>query len=277
MRETVWYLPRPDGISLYVHDATPDTGPVRGYIVVVVGLHDVIAGGWIEFLDWFSQRGFRCRLYEPRGCARSGGGGAELTDMAMLVDDFVAVCEGMRTSDAPIFAMGYSLSASIALQTSLQQPHRLHGLVMLSPMFKSIVRHADYHRLEMVSRLMPDLRLIPGVDLSLSTRNHKLLDPYLKNELIRKGVPANVQQVVHSALPQLAKSGPDISIPVLILTGDEDRISDLSIVNKFARTVPTHLLTRRNYEGAYHALHAELAEVQSQLWLDIEAWIDAHS
>jgi alpha-beta hydrolase superfamily lysophospholipase len=277
MRETAWTLLRPDGISLHVRDAVPTSTPVRGCIVGVTSVYDAIDWGWLDFLQWFALRGFRCRLYEPRGCARSGGGGTDITDMSVLADDFLSVCQGLSKPGVPVIAMGYGASACIALSASLQQPHRFHGLLLQSPLLRVTIPSAVQARLELLAQVAPDLRLPSGeVNLSLTTRNPKYLEPYLRSELIAMGVRANLLQVLLSNLPVLAASGSAISVPTMILKGSEDKISYPGSINSFAYAVPPDLLTLKSYEGAYHALHSEYAEVQSRVWADIETWIVAH-
>jgi alpha-beta hydrolase superfamily lysophospholipase len=275
VREVTWTLLRPDGISLYVRDAVPTSTPVRGCIVGVTSVYDAIEWGWLNFLQWFAQRGFRCRLYELRGCARSEGGGADVTDMSVLIDDFLSVCEDLSKPDVPVFALGYGGSACISLMASLQQSYRFHGLVLQSPVFGVNEPSAAQHRLEMLSQVAPELRLPSGIDLSLTARSADM-ERYLKSDLIRQGVRANLLHVLSTNLPAAAKLGSKISLPTLIMTGTNDKIVFPGSISNFADTVPPKLLTLKSYEGAYHSLHAEPAEVRSRVWADIETWIVAH-
>jgi 3-oxoadipate enol-lactonase len=223
---------------------TPDTILVPGAPRIAVALagrgplvlflHGI--GGnrnhWQHQLAFFSQQGFRAAAWDARGYGDSDdyAGALRFDDFGA---DLVRVLDHLGEARAHL--VGLSMGGRIARNFALRHPGRVASLTLAntSPGFDALspdevlrfVEERRHRTPESTARLLGS-RARPGAHEALLASFHAL-----HSESYLKTLEASVAQDRDAPLEKLA-------VPTLVITGDEDRVYPLELVERMARRIP---------------------------------------
>jgi 3-oxoadipate enol-lactonase len=207
---------------------------VSGSGPLVLFLHGI--GGnrshWLHQLGFFSQQGFRAAAWDARGY----GGSDDYAD-PLRFDDFTS--DVLRVVDffeeSKSHLVGLSMGGRIARNFALRHPGRVRSLTLAntSPGFDAlspdeVQKFVDERRNrtpESMRRLLGSAAH-PGAYEALLASFHALRhDSYVKT------LEASVAQDRAAPLESL-------SVPTLVITGDEDRVYPPDLTQLMARRIP---------------------------------------
>jgi 3-oxoadipate enol-lactonase len=229
---------------------------------LIVFLHGI--GGnrnhWQHQLNFFPQHGFRAAAWDARGY-----GDSEDYAGALRFDDFTSdllrVVDFLGEKRAHI--VGLSMGGRIARNFALKHPERVRGLTLAntSPGFdalspEEVLKFVDERRNrtpESARRLLGS-RALPGTHEALLNSFHAL-----RNDSYQKTLEASVSQDRAAPLEKLA-------VPTLVITGDEDRVYPLGLVQRMAQRIPDARLVVLQSCG--HLSNLEQPEEFNQALLD---------
>ena len=223
---------------------TPDTvlvpGPPRiavalqGRGPLVLFLHGI--GGnrnhWHYQLAFFSQHGFRAAAWDARGY-----GGSDDYEGALRFEDFSRDLARVldHLGEDKTHLVGLSMGGRIARNFALEHPGRVRTLTLAntSPGFdamtpEQVLRFVEERRTrtpESTRRLLGS-RARPGAHEALLASFHAL-----RNDSYLKTLEASVAQDRAAPIERL-------SVPTLVITGDEDRVYPLELTQRMARRIP---------------------------------------
>jgi 3-oxoadipate enol-lactonase len=207
---------------------------IEGRGPLVIFLHGI--GGnrnhWHNQIAFFSRNGFRAAAWDARGY-----GDSDDYEGRLRFDDFTA--DLARTLDhlgAPsAHVVGLSMGGRIARNFALAHPGRVRSLTLAntSPGFdalspEEVLRFVEERRNrtpESARRLL-GTRARPGAHEALLASFHAL-----RNDSYLKTLEASVAEDRAAPLEKLA-------VPTLVITGDEDRVYPLELVQRMARRIP---------------------------------------
>ena len=244
------------GLELYAQSWRP--AAPRGVVVLVHGLKDHSAR-YAELAGRLASDGVAVYAADLRGHGRSPGERGFIADFSGYVADLEIFLARVRTREPglPLILFGHSMGGAIATTYALAHPTELQGLVLsaaalqlgpeVSPVLVKITRnlgrkHPRWRVLKLKPRhfsrdpkVVADVR---GADL--------LVDP--------RKVPASTAAGLIGAIEHIQADMEKLAVPVLILHGEQDRITPpdgsralyrrAGVVDKQLTIVP----------GAYHDL-----------------------
>ncbi|MEO5924596.1 MAG: alpha/beta fold hydrolase [Bryobacteraceae bacterium] len=126
--EPVLYRTEPD-VQVLVHAQKP-SAVARGEVVLIHGLEGSSESGYARSMAYGAlERGYAVHRFNMRGC----GGTEALSLMSyhagQTSDLLHVVRERRRVSGAPVFVVGYSLGANVALKLAGELGEEAHGLL----------------------------------------------------------------------------------------------------------------------------------------------------
>jgi 3-oxoadipate enol-lactonase len=226
---------------------------VAGGGPLVVFLHGI--GGnrahWTAQLHFFAQR-FRAAAWDARGYGDSDdyAGALQFEDFGA---DLLRVLDHLQEKKAHV--VGLSMGGRIARSFGLKHPERVHTLTLAntSPGFDALsaeevlkfVAERRERTPESMRRLLGS-RARPGAYQALLASFKAL-----RNESYLKTLEASVAQDRAAPLEKL-------SVPTLIITGDEDRVYPLELTRRMASRIPGAELVV--LEGCGHLSNLEQPE-----------------
>jgi acylglycerol lipase len=250
-----------DGISIFVHAWVPNN-PQR-ILICVQGLGGH-GGYYRELACQVALKGNIVVAPDLRGHGHSEGvrGDIDRFDRYVMDVDVAVTWAITMWPDTPIFVLGESMGASIAIQyiargLYLTDQFPFTGLVFISPVFSSVIRPTFSE----VLHFMRSLLIAPMHPAVAVTGREELgcRDPAF-NALLRAD-PLFVRKVSARFLIRLTiwlwqskRKARKINLPLLVLLGGRDYIARRSGTSAFLRSVAAREQRIVTFPQAYHCL-----------------------
>lgn len=269
------------GICIFVHAWVPKNP--RRVLVCIQGMGGH-GGYYSELASKVALKGTIVVAPDLRGHGHSEGVRGDIVSFSHYVLDVkVAVTwAGARWPDLPIFVLGESMGASIAIQFVARGLYRNHmqsiaGLVFVSPVFSSAISPSFGE----VIHFMRSLLIVPTQSAIAVTGREELgcRDPAF-NALLRAD-PLFVRLVSARFLIRLTiwlwqskRKARQIDLPLLVLLGGRDNIARRSGTSRFLRNVSAREQRIVTFRQAYHCLLRDPDTPDVVEVLNI--WLSAH-
>ncbi|NLA90289.1 MAG: alpha/beta hydrolase [Synergistaceae bacterium] len=171
------------------------------------------------------EQGIAPVIYDPRGLGESSGG-SSVHSMPLYAEDAAAVAEA---AGAPLAALGWSMGAGVAAELALARPDLVSALILCSgvPDHGSAARARPEIFGPLTGDSLSDAALTLAKALAPPGRGwsgpftrslgQNLLSFFLNHEKAIRG-----QQAVLRGMAPLADRLGELSIPVLVIEGEED-------------------------------------------------------
>jgi alpha-beta hydrolase superfamily lysophospholipase len=261
-----------DGVSLVWRSRLP-----RGHVqAAVLFLHGGLehGGRYLHVAERLADAGLATYLPDLRGHGRSGGRPADIERMSQLVDDLdrmlALVASGW--SGLPIFLLGHSLGATVALEYATRGGGGLTGMVVtgagidvsaVSPLQRNVVRA--------LARLAPRVGLVAFDSRGIS-RDSTVVEAYDADPLVFRGkAPLRTVAELLASGERVTAAMPSLEVPILILHGGRDRVSSPAGSRLAHERVGSKDKTIMVYRDLYHDI---LNEPEKEAVIaDVIAWI----
>ncbi|MGD9527871.1 alpha/beta hydrolase [Pseudonocardia sp.] len=263
------------GVELFWQGWLPEGEPTA-ILLVAHGLGEH-SGRYRTVVDTLLPDGWAVYGLDHRGHGRSGGPRAHIEDYDHWLADFDTFRKAVvaRHPGLPVFLLGHSMGGQIALAYALDHQDDLAGLVLSAPaLANTSVPRPLQQVLKGVARVAPTLR--PKVlDLDKISKDPEIVagyhaDPYVFHGNATLGLAAALLRRFED-LPDRAR---ELRLPVLIMHGTEDALTDPAGSRRLEATCGSPDRTVRYYDGLWHEIFHE-PERERPLG-DLRGWLAAH-
>ncbi len=262
------------GLELYYQAWLPLIRPPRAILVNLHGLGDH-SSLYPSLANYFPARGIALYAYDMRGNGRSPGQRAYLQHWSEYRGDLDAFLTriGEWEEALPTFVLGHSLGGLVVLDYVLQ-PHRpLAGVIAAAPPLGKVGVPPVLMALgRVMSVIWPRFSLEVGMDLSGLARDPAVVEAVLADPLFHRRGTARLSTEVTAAIQRVQHQAGNLSVPLLLLHGSEDRMVPPDGTREFFSKVRHLGCELREYPGAYHGLFADLG--YEEVLEDVGHWID---
>lgn len=253
----------------------------RGGVVIVPGFGEH-AGRYTRLMEDLAARGYASFVYDPRGHGKSSGPRGHTPSWAALGDDLSAVVDALE-ADGRLPRRRALLAASMGglLAASWVPAHhdRVHALVLVSPFFapRMALPPAKVLLARTVGALLPTLAQATGIKGRDLSSDAAVVAAYDIDPLVTRVMSARYFTAMRAAQGALARgvaaeTGGVLDVPVLLLLGGEDRISDVKAAEAWMRTATAPGSEVRVYPGLKHEPLNELD--RNRVLADLARWLD---
>ncbi len=264
------------GLRLFRQSWLPEPGTAARAVVVIV--HG--AGEHSDRYDHVAARltgeGVAVYASDHRGHGRSQGPREVIDRVDNAVSDLdqLVVLAADAHPSLPLFMLGHSLGAMIAVRYALAHQRRLTGLILSGALATIDASPAMLRVGRLVSRLAPSLGLI-ALDSQLVSRDPEVVRAYREDPLVHHGrIPARTAAEIADTVGAFPDQVRAITVPTLILYGTADGLCPPSGSVMLAQRIGSDDVTVRAYEGLYHEV---LNEPERETVLDdVVGWLAAH-
>ncbi len=267
-----------DGLSLSCYGVQPP-GFNRGRVVVVHGLGDHGRSlPYRNLSEALCAQGFATYGFDLRGHGQSEGPRMYAEAWADLRDDLRRFVDLVRQEDPnpPLFLVGLSLGGLLVLNYAQYHPQGLSGVVGVAPALDaSGVPPLIKAMMPLLSRLLPRVRVNPGLNLSGITRDPATARQYTTDPHFQTHTTPRLAAEVLRAMEETRARASSLSLPLLILHGEADTLVRPEGSAAFFAQVRASDKQRQTYPDAYHNLFLE--PNHAQVFADIGAWLKRHS
>lgn len=262
-----------DGLDLYYRFWLPKGRP-KAIIIVVHGFAEH-GGRYSNIVDYFVPRGFGIYIFDLRGHGKSDGlrGYADrFSDFVNDLDIFRELVQS-RYYGVPFFLLGHSAGGTIAAAYSVYHRNGFSGLVLSGALFSppADVLAITVFAARLLSRFAPRTCLY-RLDAEAVSRDKSVVDAYVRDPAVYHGkVRARFGVELMDAMAMVRRRVSEIRLPVLILHGDADRLSDPEGSQALYLGIGSADKTLKLYPGFYHEIFNEPG--REQVFADMDAWL----
>lgn len=264
-----------DGLTLCQRGWLPE-GECRAVVVLVHGLNEH-CGRYEELALELNRQGWGVWTFDLRGHGRSDGERVFIRSMDQHLADLAAFLDRVvpRERGKPLFLFGHSMGGLIVASLALAGRSDVDGYVLSAPalsvgnkVFPLLRRVAP-----LIGRWFPRLRLVRLSPRRLSSDPRVVAD-FQSDPLVFHGrLPARTGTEILRVGYRVTSRADQITAPLLVLHGTDDRTADLEGSRRFCDRVGPNHATLKVYQGAYHDLPRE--PMRKQVMADMVEWIAA--
>lgn len=264
-------------LNLYYQCWLP-TGKPKALLVVIHGLAEH-SGRYGNMARYFTAKGYAVYSYDHRGHGKSEGQHGYVERFRYYLNDlntFLNTVYGNHR-DAKVFLVGHSLGGTIATAYAVHHQEEFAGLILSGATIKigsnpSLMLIAAAN---MLSLFLPKIG-VTVIDASAISKDDSVVDSYVNDPLVYRGkISARLGAELIRMTRKLPQQVPEINLPVLIMHGTADRLSDPTGSEMLYQRISSPDKTLKLYEGFYHEIFNEPGH--EQVFADMETWLAAHT
>lgn len=172
----------------------------------------------------------------------------------------------------PIYLYGHSLGGNLVINYALRKNHKLKGIIATSPFLRLAFNPPQWKVLfgKILLKIAPSTTLQNEIEVEAISRDKNEVNRYCKDKLVHDKVSPMYVFPVSEAGKWAITNAQKLQIPMLILHGTGDRLTDYKASEDFCNN--TKKAKFKSFDNGYHELHHDLCKeefIQTILkWLD---------
>lgn len=202
-----------------------------------------------------------------------------------IIDDcfrhFSTICEKPENKKKMRYLLGESMGGAVALLLHKKKPEYWDGAILAAPMCKiadDIKPNAFVLRiLSALSKVAPTWQIVPTQDIiDVAFKVPEVRQQIRANQYCFKGKPRlRTGYELSRVATKIEETLDEVSLPFLILHGEEDRVTDPSVSKQLHEVASSKDKTLKLYSGMWHGLlYGEPPENLEIVFKDIFNWIE---
>jgi len=253
-------------------------GPPKAVFIIVHGLAEH-SGRYMNPVNYFVPKGYAIYTFDLRGHGKSAGTPGYVDHFSDYLSDLKIFSDKVRTENdnAKIFLIGHSMGGTIAVAYAVEHQNELAGLITSGAVLKagSSVNAVSKILAKVLSVLMPKMG-VSKLDSSTVSRDKAVVEAYVKDPLDYTGkISARLGAELLNVIEKLPSQIHEITLPILIMHGTADRLSDPASSKMLFDGVSSKDKTLKYYEGFYHEIFND--PERQQVFLEMETWLKLHA
>jgi len=262
------------GLKIFTRSWHPDGQP-RAVVVIVHGFNSH-SGYYTWVAEQFVADGLAAYALDLRGRGQSDGERFYVQKFEDYVNDlatFVTIAKSEEPG-LPVFLLGHSAGGVVSCVYTIEHQDELAGFICES--FAHEVPAPDFALavLKGLSHVAPHAHVLKLKNEDFS-RDPEVVAAMNDDPLIAHEVqPTQTVAEMVRADERLKVEFPQITLPVLILHGTEDKATKPSGSQRFYDMASSTDKSLKLYEGHYHDMLNDLGK--EEVMADVKAWINDH-
>ena len=237
------------------------------------------SGRYERVAEHLVAQGYAVYAVDHRGHGRSAGRRALVDRIDNAASDLDQLVELARREHpgAPVFMLGHSLGATIALCYALRHQDKLAGLILSGPVavveLPPAPQRAIARALSAIAPWLPVLALDPAN----VSRDQREVEAYRSDPLVHHAkLPVRTVTEIAAATEGFPAQVPALTLPLLLVHGSDDRLAPVQGSRMVHERAGSQDKTLHVYDGLYHEVLNELPDDRARVLADIDAWLSAH-
>src|SRR3990167_361660 len=236
------------------------------------------SGRYDQFASDLTKDGISSFSFDLRGHGKSQGERGFIKNFNEFYDDISMFTERIRNSRGalPLFLFGHSLGGLLAFRfKQLKKSDEIKGVILSSPLFGLAINDPKFKKVMVpaMKLLAPRITLYNEVDPTLLSHDRRVVDDYIKDPLVHNRASAPFFYGLFDEMGKALQKAPMWQNPLLVQYADEDKIVDISAIEKLCSVIAPKWITKIKYNGFYHEIFNEVdKKVPLQ---DLKGWINS--
>jgi alpha-beta hydrolase superfamily lysophospholipase len=272
-REFVWLSP--EGKQGFACEWQPDDpSDVQAVVVLVHGMGEH-TGRYVHVADNLTAHGYVVLAFDQHGHGKTEGKRGHVRAYENLLEgiDFLLAEAERDFPGKPRFLYGHSMGGNVTLNYLLRRRPLIAGAVVTGPWLK-LAFHPPAAQL-VIARVIE--RVYPTWSDNRPLQTHHLTsDPEMarriqEDPLGHGNITARFFLSVHRAGQWALNHAAELSVPVLLMHGGDDKVTSIHASRRFAELAGSGC-TFREWPGLRHELHNE--QDREQVFSVIRGWLN---
>ncbi|XP_041000397.1 caffeoylshikimate esterase-like [Juglans microcarpa x Juglans regia] len=282
------YIINPRGLKLFTCRWLPVNQEPKALIFICHGYAMECSITMKSTATRLVNAGFAVYGIDYEGHGKSEGLAGYVNSFNVVADDcsdhFTSICERKENKGKMRYLLGESMGGAMILLLHTKKPDYWDGAVLVAPMCKI----ADEMRphpvvtsiLTKLCNVIPTWKLIPTQDIiDVAFKVPETRQQIRDNPYCYKGRPRlKTGYELLRVSSELEQRLQEVSLPFIVLHGDEDRVTDKSVSKLLYDVASSHDKTFKLYPGMWHGLlYGEPPENSDRVFSDIIDWLEKKS
>jgi acylglycerol lipase len=264
-----------DGLDLYEQRWSPSRD-ARATVVLVHGLKDH-SSRYRALAMTLAEHGFAVRTYDMRGHGYSAGVRDHVVSANHCVADLDRVVARVRLQapDKGIFLFGQGFGGTIVGLYTVRTHPKLAGLILSAPALRGKVNWGERTGTTLAATVAPRTGKL-ATDFSRWTTDKAEVEALRADPLIgSEEVTAGSARALLAASAELQKRVGEVTVPLLVLDGEKDEVSDHQAVVALEAAAPVADKKLIVYPGLTYDLFHETQ--RDQVTRETVEWMQEHA
>ncbi len=260
-------------LNIFTREWLPEGKPSA--VVVLSHGFNSHSGYYFWTAEQMAAHGYAVYALDHRGRGRSDGERFYVNSFSEYTSDLHTFITEIRAKhpDQPIFLLGHSAGGVIAVNYALDHPEELTGLICESFAYKVPAPDFALAVLKGLSHIAPHAHVLK-LDNKAFSRDPEVVETLETDPLIAHEVqPTQTVAQMVMADERLKRDFPLLNVPVLIIHGTADKVTQPSGSQEFYDNAGVDDKTLKLYDGFFHDPLSDLGK--EEVMAEILAWIDA--
>ena len=217
-------------------------------------------GRYDHVAEALNQSNLSVVAFDLRGHGESEGRRGHTPDFDAILSDMFQWLELTRSHypDVPLFLYGHSLGGSLVIHYTLKQKPDLAGVIATAPLLRLAYDPPSWKTavLNLLNTLHIQCGLASELDETAISRDINVVRTYRNDPLTHDRITPAMAAHMLTAGAWNIQHAADFPCPLLLMHGDQDRITSAEASQQFAERAGA-ICTSRSWKGLYHELHNE--------------------
>ena len=269
---TLYTISASDGINLFVRDYSVKKSSKVILLIHGLGEH---SGRYLSLIQEFNDKNISVFTVDIRGHGKSEGKRGHSPFYKQLINDIQYFIHHVtnKIPNQQYFLYGHSMGGNLVINYSFKKDKKINGIIATSPCIKPEIYPSEIKLFfaKLVQKIVPSLTLSNGLDISGISRNSQVIENYTNDPLIHDRVSVQLALDIISSGIYALENAKDITIPVLIVHGKNDRLTSYNSSEELVRNSGANIKFI-GFKQAYHEIHNE--PEKEELLRNIFDWIN---
>ncbi|MBN2601724.1 MAG: lysophospholipase [Candidatus Marinimicrobia bacterium] len=265
-----------DGQILFEQAWMPE-GECKAIVLLVHGLGEH-SSRYAHVAEFLTANGISIETYDLRGHGKSDGRRSYVNSFDEHLRDLEIFYKRVqeRHTGIPIFLYGHSMGATISTLYVITRKTEFRGLLLSGALIKmgDDISPLLVKMSSILGKYAPRMKTTKLDSASIS-RDPLIVTNYDEDPLnYREGFPARTGMELIIAMNRIQIQMETITLPILIMHGSCDKITNPSGSQDLYNTISSDDKTLKMYDGFFHEIHND--PEKQKVFDDIVIWIDKH-
>ena len=233
-----------------------------------------------NILDTLKDESISVYALDSRGHGRSEGKRGHVDQFQNYIDDLSDLIRIAKEEEKKqkVVLLGHSLGGVIALQYATEgfNQENLSGIIASSPGLKikmDFEKEIKKFAAQILSSIMPSTTLDANIDLQFLSHDQSVIEAYKKDPLVHGKVSFQMGLNLFNLGSALFQKAHLISVPIFMIHGDADGITDYEGTKEFFSNLTTPNKEIKIYPGLFHEMMNELPKDKEIVLRDVKNFI----
>jgi alpha-beta hydrolase superfamily lysophospholipase len=250
--------------------------PSRATMVLVHGYCDH-ARRCPELVEAALGRGFSVAAVDLRGHGQSAGKQGHVSSFTRYLEDVEALVREIEVDAGPMFLVGHSMGALVAIRYIQAGRHGEYlGLGLSSPYLGLAMELPAWKRLagRMMTRVWPSLSMPTGIPIEALSRNPEVVRRTLEDKLYGRNATARAFTELLAAHQEAFEQVSTVQLPVLLLLAGSDSIVQPAASQRFFEALEVEDKRLVLLQPMYHEIFGD--PDRGEVFEALFGWMERH-